>query len=230
MTTTINCTGIWLTLNSTGTQVKNVQTLLNLNGANLAVDGDYGPVTQSAVENYQTEMGLTVDGIVGPETCASLNSISSASQKNNSTNTNDSTSSLDPVTDPTIVKANHTVVISLKGGTNALGFYADTPVPTSQLDHVNLEKLQIESGPPKFYQTYIDYGTFQFKCTIKGDVNKVMDIMKPVINTQINVTPLNMPPFVGIIQGKDYKPTYPSASPNVTQLDITITKISNGKI
>ena len=61
MTTTINCTGIWLTLNSTGTLVKNVQTLLNLNGANLAVDGDYGPVTQSAVEYYQSEIGLTLD-------------------------------------------------------------------------------------------------------------------------------------------------------------------------
>jgi len=38
-----------------------------------AIDGDFGPMTQAAVEQYQTSKGLTSDGIVGPQTRAALN-------------------------------------------------------------------------------------------------------------------------------------------------------------
>lgn len=36
------------------------------------IDGIFGPVTNKAVEEFQTESGLTVDGIVGPATWAAL--------------------------------------------------------------------------------------------------------------------------------------------------------------
>jgi len=36
------------------------------------VDGDFGPATFTAVESYQSSHGLSVDGIVGPATKASL--------------------------------------------------------------------------------------------------------------------------------------------------------------
>jgi peptidoglycan hydrolase-like protein with peptidoglycan-binding domain len=36
--------------------------------AGLAVDNDYGPLTQAAVEHAQSEYGITVDGIYGPQT------------------------------------------------------------------------------------------------------------------------------------------------------------------
>lgn len=36
------------------------------------IDGDFGPVTKSAVEQFQTDSGLTIDGIVGPATWAAL--------------------------------------------------------------------------------------------------------------------------------------------------------------
>jgi murein L,D-transpeptidase YcbB/YkuD len=36
------------------------------------IDGIFGPVTKSAVEEFQTERHLTVDGIVGPATWAAL--------------------------------------------------------------------------------------------------------------------------------------------------------------
>ena len=52
----------------TGDDVKRLQQALNNNGYKLDVDGSFGPATQSAVEQYQKDNGLKVDGIVGPET------------------------------------------------------------------------------------------------------------------------------------------------------------------
>lgn len=52
--------------------VTELQELLNKHGAHLAVDGDFGPVTLAAVKSYQSSHGLSVDGIVGPKTKASL--------------------------------------------------------------------------------------------------------------------------------------------------------------
>lgn len=51
-----------------GDQVKDLQTKLNQNGANLDVDGVFGPQTEAAVKELQQNNGLTVDGKVGPET------------------------------------------------------------------------------------------------------------------------------------------------------------------
>ncbi|MFC1425937.1 peptidoglycan-binding protein [Streptacidiphilus sp. N1-12] len=52
--------------------VTTLQQLLDTHGAGLTVDGDFGPATFTAVKNYQSAHGLAVDGIVGPNTKASL--------------------------------------------------------------------------------------------------------------------------------------------------------------
>ena len=57
---------------STGACVKLLQQMLNAHGANLAVDGIFGPATDSAVRSFQSSSHLTVDGIVGPNTKAAL--------------------------------------------------------------------------------------------------------------------------------------------------------------
>lgn len=37
-------------------------------GYDLTEDGDFGPLTQSAVEGMQSRLGISVDGIYGPQT------------------------------------------------------------------------------------------------------------------------------------------------------------------
>jgi peptidoglycan hydrolase-like protein with peptidoglycan-binding domain len=50
---------------STGENVRSVQYLLNAHGATISVDGDFGPITKSAVQQFQSANGLQADGIVG---------------------------------------------------------------------------------------------------------------------------------------------------------------------
>lgn len=58
-----------------GEYVEFVQAFLNMNyyGAG-STDGIYGPNTKQAIEEYQSDHGLSVDGIVGPNTWNSIES------------------------------------------------------------------------------------------------------------------------------------------------------------
>jgi len=47
-----------------GDDVRELQKLLNLHGAAIAVDGDFGPITEAAVVAFQKSNGLAEDGIV----------------------------------------------------------------------------------------------------------------------------------------------------------------------
>ncbi|MFN6534761.1 MAG: peptidoglycan-binding domain-containing protein [Nostoc sp. EkiNYC01] len=58
-----------LQLGSTGDDVKTVQKSLNVHGfGSLTEDGIFGAKTESAVKKYQTNHGLSADGIVGLKT------------------------------------------------------------------------------------------------------------------------------------------------------------------
>ncbi|GGY98106.1 peptidoglycan-binding protein [Streptomyces nitrosporeus] len=58
---------------STGAQVQAVQRLLTDQGYEPgAVDGEFGPGTEAAVQRFQTARGLTADGKVGPRTWTAL--------------------------------------------------------------------------------------------------------------------------------------------------------------
>lgn len=59
-------------LGSSGSAVKALQRQLNAHGAALTVDGNFGPATQSAVENYQSSHHLSADGVAGPQTWNAL--------------------------------------------------------------------------------------------------------------------------------------------------------------
>jgi peptidoglycan hydrolase-like protein with peptidoglycan-binding domain len=55
-----------------GHEVRNLQIELNKFGANLDVDGKFGPKTDAAVKQFQLSKGLKVDGKVGPHTFGAL--------------------------------------------------------------------------------------------------------------------------------------------------------------
>lgn len=59
---------------ASGPQVESLQQMLNRAGANppLATDGQFGPLTQAAVREFQTKRGIQVDGVVGPQTMGAL--------------------------------------------------------------------------------------------------------------------------------------------------------------
>ena len=56
----------------TGPAVVRLQQRLNIWGATLNTDGDFGPATLAAVRAFQQAHGLSVDGVVGPATWAAL--------------------------------------------------------------------------------------------------------------------------------------------------------------
>lgn len=66
-----------LSYGSQGSDVTELQKLLNQKGYNLSTDGIFGDKTQQAVKDYQQKNNLTVDGIVGTNTWSSLGTLAS---------------------------------------------------------------------------------------------------------------------------------------------------------
>ncbi|MFE1770017.1 peptidoglycan-binding protein [Streptomyces sp. NPDC059008] len=60
-----------------GDRVREIQCVINAwnGGSPLAVDGSFGPRTESWVVYFQDVNGLQVDGVVGPETWAALRAV-----------------------------------------------------------------------------------------------------------------------------------------------------------
>lgn len=66
---TVNATMPELSEGSEGGHVSTWQTLANLRGASLKVDGEFGPLTRQATMDAQRKYGAeSIDGVVGPET------------------------------------------------------------------------------------------------------------------------------------------------------------------
>lgn len=67
-----------LRLGSDGDDVVGLQTILKLLGLLAVVDGDFGPRTKAAVEAFQRDNKLGIDGVVGPRTWAVLEDVTNA--------------------------------------------------------------------------------------------------------------------------------------------------------
>lgn len=57
---------------SRGEMVRQIQKALAGAGLRVIVDGNFGPITEEAVKEFQKQKGLKADGIVGPATLALL--------------------------------------------------------------------------------------------------------------------------------------------------------------
>jgi len=68
----ITVKGYQVQIGSEGKAVKALQILLSGNDCACAVDGDFGAQTDKALQKYQSEHGLSVDGVAGPQTWGSL--------------------------------------------------------------------------------------------------------------------------------------------------------------
>lgn len=61
-----------LKVGASGKWVVKLQTLLNAHGAQLHVDGSFGPATGKAVNQFKAKHGLPVNGVVGPGAWSAL--------------------------------------------------------------------------------------------------------------------------------------------------------------
>lgn len=61
-----------LRLGSKGPDVRELQEFLRAMGADLTIDGGFGPKTLKALESFQASRSLTVDGVCGPKTWKAL--------------------------------------------------------------------------------------------------------------------------------------------------------------
>ena len=90
---------------SQGSDVTELQKLLNQNGYSLTEDGVFGSKTQSAVKDYQQKNNLAVDGIVGTNTWGALTGTGAGSDTTTGTpTTNSSTTTTDSSTTTTEAK------------------------------------------------------------------------------------------------------------------------------
>jgi zinc D-Ala-D-Ala carboxypeptidase len=55
-----------------GHAVRGAQRQLNKHGSGLEVDGQFGPATETATRNFQRQVGIAVDGVIGPNTWREL--------------------------------------------------------------------------------------------------------------------------------------------------------------
>ncbi|OLF14325.1 peptidoglycan-binding protein [Actinophytocola xinjiangensis] len=67
-------TGLVITVKqgASGDAVRAAQIQLNKFRSALVIDGSFGPATATAVRKFQTDNGLAVDGVIGPQTWAHL--------------------------------------------------------------------------------------------------------------------------------------------------------------
>lgn len=73
----LNCDN-YLSKGKINSEVSVLQKKLNkIMKCDLDVDGNFGALTKQCVEQFQNKYNLAIDGIVGPQTCSKLNSLTS---------------------------------------------------------------------------------------------------------------------------------------------------------
>ena len=86
---------------SQGSDVTELQKLLNNHGYSLDVDGIFGDNTKNAVTDFQQKKGLNVDGIVGTNTWGTLNGTYTPNKNTGTTSTPTTGTTTTPTTTDT---------------------------------------------------------------------------------------------------------------------------------
>lgn len=149
-----------LSYGSSGSDVKNLQTLLNKNGYNLDVDGSFGAKTQAAVRDYQSKNGLDVDGIAGVQTMGKLTSTNTSSPAQQTTAAQPS--SLFKAYDPSKDQSYQSAIATLQAAQTEKPSYAGTY--DGQLKElydsiVNRDKFTYDVNADALYKQYADMYT-----------------------------------------------------------------------
>lgn len=107
-----------LRMGSTGTAVKELQTMLKKLGYYTgSIDGAYGSGTYNAVKSFQKKNNLTADGVAGSATLKKITSAAESADKKDDTTTSDGTLRKGDI---------GTAVKTLQQNLKTLGFYAST--------------------------------------------------------------------------------------------------------
>lgn len=133
-------------LGDRGTDVLQLQQLLNTAGVNAgSPDGNFGLTTLAAVERFQRDRGLTVDGVVGPSTWSALGVGSSPTPIQPVTPFPVTPLPLPPISAPPVV--NSGVVVTPLDTIIAQGRYV-VVVPGSNTENIAI--MESELGRPAF--------------------------------------------------------------------------------
>ena len=152
---------------SQGSDVTELQKLLNKNGYNLEVDGIFGANTQAAVRDYQQKNGLDVDGIVGVNTWGSLTKVSNTTSSPATTTTTESTNSGftygDYKPSDTVTQAEQLLNQQLANKPGAYQSQWQTQLNDTIKQILNREDFSYDLNADALYQQYKDQYTTQGK-------------------------------------------------------------------
>ena len=155
---------------SKGSDVTELQKLLNNNGYNLSVDGDFGSKTQAAVKDYQQKNGLAVDGIVGTNTWGALTKANTTQATTTPTETTPKYEAYKP--SDTVLQAEAMLKEQMA---SKPGAYQSTYL--DQLNGIlqqiqNGEKFSYDLNGDALYQQYKDQGITQGKLAMMDTMGR----------------------------------------------------------
>ena len=146
-----------LSYGSKGSEVTELQKLLNQNGYTLDEDGIFGTKTQAAVKDYQQKNSLDVDGIVGTNTWGALTKASTGTTANQSTATTDTASNNVGYQESDVVKQAQAMIqqqLSQKPGQYQSAWQTQLDDTINKI--LNREKFSYDLNGDALYQQYKD--------------------------------------------------------------------------
>ena len=166
-----------LSYGSKGSDVTELQKLLNQNGYTLDVDGDFGTNTQVAVKDYQQKNGLDVDGIVGNNTWGALTKASTGATTTQPTATNNSGFQYSAYQESDAVKQAQEMLnqqLSQKPGAYQSAWQTQLNDTINKI--LNRENFSYDLNADALYQQYKDQYTTQGKMAMMDTMGQAASL------------------------------------------------------